>query len=928
MKRSPAPRPIRSISVLIPTFQGEEFLERVLGRLAAQRCELPWDLTVVDSGSTDRTLAILAAWRERICVPLRVEHIHGSAFDHGHTRNLLAAESCGDLLVFLTQDAIPSGPDWLAKLAGNFTDPAVGAAYCRNVPRPDAQVLTRIFSATDPGYALERREVRLPEPEAYARMDAHERRLLYNFNDVASAIRRELWERHPMPRTEFGEDLLMARALLEAGYTVVYDAEATVEHSHDYGPEELRKRAEIDGKFNAEWLDRVCIQTRAEAEELVRRHLALDREALLREGFEGSALDALLARAERLRRAAFVGLYEGGKSKVRHERTRLVHRSRKRILYVVHGFPPDTWAGTEVYTLGLAQEMARRGHDVAVLTRVPGDKPLEQGGKPDFSIEASEFQGLRVYRMTNRIAHQRISESYAQPKAEEAFRRLLEELTPDVVHFQHLIHMSARLPHIARELGIPSVITVNDYWALCARVQLIRPDGKRCERSQGMGCLVCIKGGDLEQVESSRDTLPALAPLVWALGAASIPGAWQLNQYASEFSDVSQRLDVVAGSYAACDLVIAPSRFLRQKLLDSGKFDRQRTLYSDYGTLTEGLRPLRRAPREGRPLRLGFVGSLVWYKGLDVLVRAMGLLHGREVELHVFGEFRPETDPYHAQLRELALDCGDAVHFHGAFDNRDIAAVHERIDALVVPSVWFENSPITIHEAFLLRTPVIASDLGGMAELVREGADGLLFKVGDAVSLAKSVQRLLDEPGLLERVSRGRSVKTMAEDAREMEARYRGLCCIARRRIGFKLLELSGVQTLTRGGEVDEQRRTMALLRPKSDAFVEYDISKASDGPVTIEIEVVTLRGELEARFGGHVWLDGAPLATVELFKGADEERQLTLRYEVELGPTAKVLRIDNTTSNPYSYLRVARVTVRERAVEPASALEQGGAVR
>ncbi len=918
MKPRFIPRPVGSISVLIPTFQGEEFLERVLARLAAQRCELPWDLTVVDSGSTDRTLAILASWRERLGVPLRVEHIHGSAFDHGHTRNLLAAESRGDLLVFLTQDAIPSGPEWLAKLARNFDDPRVGAAYCRNVPRPDAQLLTRLFSATDPGYAPECREVRLPEPEAYARMDAHERRLLYNFNDVASAIRRDLWERHPMPRTEFGEDVLMSRALLEAGYTVVYDAEATVEHSHDYGPDELRQRAEIDGKFNAEWLGRVCVRTRAEAEELVRRHLELDRAALAREGLEGSALDAQLARAERLRRAAFVGLYEGGKSKVRHERTRFVRRANKRILYVVHGFPPDTWAGTEVYTLGLAQEMARRGHDVAVLTRVPGDKPLEQGGKPDFSIEASEFQGLRVYRMTNRIAHQRILDSYAQPKAEEAFRRLLLEITPDVVHFQHLIHMSARLPHVARELGIPTVVTVNDYWALCARVQLIRPDGVRCERSQGMGCLVCIKGGDLAQIESSRDTLPALAPLVGALGAASLPGAWQVAQYATEFADVAQRTDVVAGGYAASDLVIAPSRFLRQKLLESGKFDRQRTLFSDYGTLTEGLRALRRAPREGRALRLGFVGSLVWYKGVDVLLRAMALLYGREVELHVFGEFRPEADPYHAQLQQLALDCGDAVQFHGLFDNRDIAAVHERIDALVVPSVWFENSPITIHEAFLLGTPVLASDLGGMAELVRDGVDGLLFKVGDAASLAKSVQRLLDEPGLLPRVSRGRAVKTMAEDAREMESRYRALCCIARERIGYKLFERTGVETHARGGAVDEQRRTLILLRPKSDAFVEYDISKAADGPVTIELELVTLRGELEARFGGNVSIDGRSLAAIALFQGADEERRVTLRYEVELGPTAKVLRIDNHTSNPYSYLRIARVTVRERVVELA----------
>src|SRR5262249_10701405 len=157
----------------------------------------------------------------------------------------------------LTQDAIPVGDDWLWRLAANFADERVGAAYCRNLPRSDADPLTRVFSEADPGYAAERREVRLPEN--YAELDAHARRLLYDFNDVASAVRRSLWERHPFPRTEFGEDILMSRALLEAGHTVVYDASAVVEHSHDYGPEELGRRAEIDGRFNAEWLDRVCV---------------------------------------------------------------------------------------------------------------------------------------------------------------------------------------------------------------------------------------------------------------------------------------------------------------------------------------------------------------------------------------------------------------------------------------------------------------------------------------------------------------------------------------------------------------------------------------------------------------------------------------------------------------------------------------------
>src|SRR5439155_18308013 len=112
--------PIRSISVLMPTWNGEEFLDRVLEALSVQDIGLPWSFLAIDSGSTDRTLSILESWASRFPVDLRVQHIHQSAFDHGDTRNLLAAESTGDLLVFLTQDAIPCGPKWLSTLTRNF----------------------------------------------------------------------------------------------------------------------------------------------------------------------------------------------------------------------------------------------------------------------------------------------------------------------------------------------------------------------------------------------------------------------------------------------------------------------------------------------------------------------------------------------------------------------------------------------------------------------------------------------------------------------------------------------------------------------------------------------------------------------------------------------------------------------------------------
>ena len=86
-----------------------------LSVLAAQELELAWDFLAIDSGSDDDTLPILARHASDFPVPLRVRAIHQVEFDHGDTRNLLAASSEGELLVFLTQDAIPVGTDWLAR---------------------------------------------------------------------------------------------------------------------------------------------------------------------------------------------------------------------------------------------------------------------------------------------------------------------------------------------------------------------------------------------------------------------------------------------------------------------------------------------------------------------------------------------------------------------------------------------------------------------------------------------------------------------------------------------------------------------------------------------------------------------------------------------------------------------------------------------
>lgn len=904
-------RPIQSVSVLMPTWRGMEFLPRVMHALAQQDLELPWDFMAIDSQSDDGSWEYLQGRADGFPVPLRLERIDPVEFDHGDTRNLLAARTRGDLLVFLTQDAIPSDAGWLRKLVANFEQDSVGAAYCRNLPRPDAELLTSLFSDKDPGYTPGRREVRIENFDDYAGLDPHERRLLYNFNDVASAMRRELWERHPLPRTSFGEDILQARAMLEAGYTVVYDDQATVEHSHDYDPEEMQSRARIDGQFNAEYLDRICVGSASDVRVLVQRQLESDRAGLAESGIEGAELQEELERARRLRQAAFEGLYEGGRSKRRYPSSRMLDEISMHILYVVHGFPPDTWAGTEIYTYNIAKEMERRGHRCTILHRVPAQASVAEGGASDFSIEETEFQGLRVLRWTHRLEHKSVRESYQHDRAEEAFARVLAQLKPDLVHFQHLIHTSAGLVHVAREQALPTIVHCHDYWGLCARVQLIRPDGQRCDGNQGAGCFPCIndKWPSLVAPLSKLDSLAG--PMLGVLEKELEGGRGPLSKLAGKlagFGELAARHDYVTQAYAAADLRISPSRFLRSKYLESGAFDPHTFLFSDNGMRTDHVQALEKTPDEKGRVRFGFVGSLVWYKGGEVMVRAMQQLDSRDAVLNVYGTFDPEGDEHHAHLQQLA--AGHGVEFKGRFDNAKLSEVYAEIDVLIVPSIWFENSPITIHEAYLTETPVLASDIGGMEEFVKDGVDGLHFRVDDADDLAAKMRRFVEEPQLLEQLSQDfMRVKTIVENGEELEFRYRGLMAKERHPASMagerRLFSAPAAAAQRRLGQTELQGEDMLLLRPGTDNAIEFDIAGCGGGAREIEITSLVLGAEPDVLMGGRLLVDGREVATLPDHNGSQGDEHRRDRCVVEIPPEALWLRIE---PGPDRFLRVCCV--------------------
>jgi glycosyltransferase involved in cell wall biosynthesis len=231
---------------------------------------------------------------------------------------------------------------------------------------------------------------------------------------------------------------------------------------------------------------------------------------------------------------------------------------------------------------------------------------------------------------------------------------------------------------------------------------------------------------------------------------------------------VERRWQAVRKMIGQVDYFLAPSRYLVDEFVRFG-LDPRRIAYSDNGFVTDGFECRADLPETARVF--AFVGSLVQHKGLHVLVEAFESLP-EDAELRVCGALDYDLF-YTNQIRNRRRHAG--IRFLGSLPNEQIPGLLAEVDCLVVPSIWAENSPLTIHEAFLAGVPVIASRLGGHQDLLADGG-GLLYDPDDPGDLARSLLRVIEEPGLLRRLAASiPAVKTMDDHVEELVGHYRRL---------------------------------------------------------------------------------------------------------------------------------------------------------
>ncbi|WP_322814514.1 glycosyltransferase family 4 protein [Chloroflexus sp.] len=425
-----------------------------------------------------------------------------------------------------------------------------------------------------------------------------------------------------------------------------------------------------------------------------------------------------------------------------------------RILLAVHHFPPRYSAGAELYTMGLAHELLRRGDECEVVCVETLDM------KQPFGVRAERdyYHNIPVWRLHLGLRDAPANWSYANPAITAWLEQRIQVFQPDIVHLQSGYLIGVGAINAAHAQDIPAVVTLHDYWFLCPRITLLRGDGTLCKRPplDPAECAWCL------QLDQRRYRLPEQLSVGLA-GKAWITLTGERGRAAQQV-----RRDTLRAALAQADLVISPSHFL------AGLFREwvPHVQVIRIGITREHLRRVQPV-RPGQRLRIGYIGQIAPHKGVHLLITAFKSLprSDRPAELIIFGN--PDQNPaYTNHLRRLTGD-DSGIQIAGKFRHDQLADILSKVDVIVVPSIWYENSPLTILEAHAAGRPVICSRLGGMVELVRDEVDGLLFTPNDDRDLARQLQRLRTEPGLLERLRDGiQPPRTFADELEELLQHY------------------------------------------------------------------------------------------------------------------------------------------------------------
>lgn len=365
-----------------------------------------------------------------------------------------------------------------------------------------------------------------------------------------------------------------------------------------------------------------------------------------------------------------------------------------RIMHIIHGFPPYFMAGSEVYTYNLIKALNKHDENF-VFTRIENtyEKPYKLSCLNSI---------CDVYAVNQLRKEYTIYDKYFDSEIDSIFEKVLVKTKPDIVHIGHLSRLSTNIPLIIKRHNIPIVFNVHDFWMFCIRGQMVNTAGQMCPAPTTSRCLTCLN----RHYKTIRK---------------------------NDLEKINNHMKKVIGKI---DLFISPSNFLSAFYIKNG-VAKKNIIHSKYG-FEKSVILKEKKKKLNNKIRFGFIGRVIPSKGIHILLKAFKSIKSKNIELHIYGV--PEGLKY---LHEMS---DKRVTFHGEFNNMQVGKALANIDVLVVPSLWHENSPLVIQEAFVMGIPVIGSDGEGVKELIQHQKNGLITKMGNYKSLAAAMIRFIEDP--------------------------------------------------------------------------------------------------------------------------------------------------------------------------------------
>jgi glycosyltransferase involved in cell wall biosynthesis len=383
-----------------------------------------------------------------------------------------------------------------------------------------------------------------------------------------------------------------------------------------------------------------------------------------------------------------------------------------KILIASHSHPQLSKGGAEISAFELFKELQHQpqcepwflGCDRRETDQKPGARISQPFSDREYIYSAGAYDW---FKFANRDA------GFPQD-----FRNLLKRLQPRVVHFHHYLGFGVEAFLHVRET-LPNskiVLTLHEYLALCHHFgqMITNPDRSLCSDSKPERCAECFES--------------------------------------IAVSDFFLRRLYIERFFSLVDQFIAPSQFLAERYVAWGIPRNRMTVIEN--VIPAPLRGPGAAAALDQPglLRVGFFGQISFLKGVNVLLEAAEILLQRKangIVFEIYGDYRGQPPEFQSDFLARLANAGRNVKFKGPYTQSQVDMLMQSVDVVLLPSIWWENSPVVIQEALRNRRPVLCSDIGGMAEKIRDGVDGFHFPIGNSAALASLLLGLAKAPARL-----------------------------------------------------------------------------------------------------------------------------------------------------------------------------------